>query len=246
MKSKVVVVTGASSGIGEACAKLLAQQGHKIVMCARREERLKEIASSIREKGGEAVYLKADVASIMQMEETAQAALKEFGRIDVWINNAGLMPVSEIIKDKVEEWDRMVDVNIKGVLYGIHACLKIMREQEEGHIINMGSVAGHVSNPASAVYSATKFAVRALSDALRKEEAQAKSGIRVTLIAPGAVDTELLSTITDPDALKSTGEFYASTAICAQDVAKCVDFAINMPPDACVDELILRPTLQVH
>ena len=246
MKSKVVVVTGASSGIGEACAKLLAQQGHKIVMCARREERLKEIASSIREKGGEAVYLKADVASIMQMEETAQAALKEFGRIDVWINNAGLMPVSEIIKDKVEEWDRMVDVNIKGVLYGIHACLKIMREQEEGHIINMGSVAGHVSNPASAVYSATKFAVRALSDALRKEEAQAKSGVRVTLIAPGAVDTELLSTITDPDALKSTGEFYASTAICAQDVAKCVDFAINMPPDACVDELILRPTLQVH
>ncbi|MBR4399740.1 MAG: SDR family oxidoreductase [Aeriscardovia sp.] len=179
MKSKVVVVTGASSGIGEACAKLLAQQGHKIVMCARREERLKEIASSIREKGGEAVYLKADVTSIMQMEETAQAALKEFGRIDVWINNAGLMPVSEIIKDKVEEWDRMVDVNIKGVLYGIHACLKVMREQKEGHIINMGSVAGHVSNPASAVYSATKFAVRALSDALRKEEAQAKSGVRV-------------------------------------------------------------------
>lgn len=246
MKSKVVVITGASSGIGEACAKLLAEKGHKIVMCARREERLKEIASSIREKGGEAIHLKADVTDILQMEEVAQAALTEFGRIDVWVNNAGLMPVSEIIKDKVDEWDRMVDVNIKGVLYGTHACLKIMREQKEGHIINMGSVAGHVSNPGSAVYSATKFAVRALSDALRKEEAQAKSGVRITLIAPGAIDTELLSTITDPDALQSTGSFYASTAIPALDVAKCVDFAIDMPPEACVDEVILRSTLQVH
>ena len=237
MKSKVVVITGASSGIGEACAKLLAEKGHKIVMCARREERLKEIASSIREKGGEAIHLKADVTDILQMEEVSQAALTEFGRIDVWVNNAGLMPVSEIIKDKVDEWDRMVDVNIKGVLYGTHACLKIM---------NMGSVAGHVSNPGSAVYSATKFAVRALSDALRKEEAQAKSGVRITLIAPGAIDTELLSTITDPDALQSTGSFYASTAIPALDVAKCVDFAIDMPPEACVDEVILRSTLQVH
>ena len=246
MKSKVVVVTGASSGIGEETARLLAQKGHRLVLCARREDRLSKVAASIRDEGGQAIFLKADVTSIMQMEEVAQAAMAEFGRIDVWVNNAGLMPVSEIIKDKVDEWDRMVDVNVKGVLYGIHACLKIMREQGEGHIINMGSVAGHVSNPASAVYSATKFAVRALSDALRKEEAQAKSGVRVTLIAPGAVDTELLSTITDPDARRDDEQFYASTAIPASDVAKCVDFAIDMPPEACVDELIIRPTLQVH
>lgn len=161
-QSKVIIITGASSGIGEAAARLLAQTGAKLVLAARRTERLQTIVSEIVQEGGDAVYLQTDVTSAEEMEKLARFALQQFGRIDVLVNNAGVMPASMLQELKVHEWDQMIDVNIKGVLYGIAAVLPVMREQQSGHIINLSSVAGYSVSPSSAVYSATKYAVRAI------------------------------------------------------------------------------------
>ncbi|MCM3697943.1 SDR family oxidoreductase [Paenibacillus macerans] len=240
--SKVVIITGASSGIGEATAKLLAANGAKVVLAARREERLRQIAGEIRQAGGEASSFQADVASSEDMKKLAQFAIERYGRVDVLVNNAGIMPVSRLSELRVEDWDRMIDVNVKGVLYGIAAVLPIMREQKSGHIINVSSVVGYVVSPTSAVYSATKFAVRAIAEGLRQEESP-ESGIRSTIIAPGMVETELLNTVTSPDA-KQMGDMVRSMSIPPGRIAKAIAYAIGQPDDTSVNEIVVRPTAQ--
>lgn len=241
IQDKVVIITGASSGIGEATAKELAAKGAKLVLAARREERLKKLQADIQKNGGQALYKVTDVTSYEQMEALAEYALKEFGKIDVLINNAGVMPHSFLFKKKIADWNKMIDVNIKGVLYGIAAVLPSMRERKEGHIINLSSVAGHVVGAGSTVYAATKHAVRAISEGLRKEELA--NNIRTTIISPGAVNTELTNSITDMDLKPGIDEIYKG-AIDAQSIARAIAFAIEQPSDVAVNEMIIRPTHQ--
>ncbi len=243
-ESKVIVITGASSGIGEASARLLAKQGNKVVLAARREERLKKIVSDIVSEGGIAIYQLTDVSKIDEQELLAKKTLDTYGRIDVWINNAGIMPLSFMSEDKVEDWDRCIDVNLKGVLYGIHACLKIMRKQKHGHIINIGSLSSHQTGLTCAVYAATKFGVRAISETLREEEAYVKSGIRVTMISPGMIATELPQSLTTPEGRKGMQAAYDVLAIPADSVAQSIALAINMPESTSINEIIIRPTDQ--
>lgn len=240
IKNKVVVITGASSGIGEATAKLIAQNGAKVVLAARREDRLLAIVDDIIRDGGEAVSVTADVVSAEDMLNLAQTALQKYGRIDVWVNNAGIMPNSRLNELRVDEWDRMIDVNVKGVLYGIAAALPIMREQQSGHVINLSSTAGYEVAPTSAVYSATKFAVRAITEGLRLEESAA-SGIRSTLIAPGLTRTELLDSITSPE-VQMMAKHIGDKGISPYSIARAIAFAINEPDDTLVSEIMVRPT----
>lgn len=242
IESKVVVLTGASSGIGKATAKLLAQQGAKVVLAARREDRLKEIVGEIVQAGGEASPFKADVVSPEDMKKLAEFALTKYGRIDVLVNNAGIMPVSRLNELRVHEWDQMIDVNIKGVLYGIAAVLPSMRERQSGHIINVASVAGHTVSPASAVYSATKFAVRAITEGLRQEES-ASSRIRATVISPGITETELMNTVTSPE-VQAMAAHLKDMSIPPERIAGAIAYAIDMPEDTGVNEIVIRPTLQ--
>lgn len=241
---KVIVITGASSGIGESTAKLLAQQGNSVVLGARRESRLQEIVKDITDKGGSACYKVCDVTDLEQVKALAKAALDTYGRIDVWMNNAGLMPRSELIKGRVAEWDQMIDVNLKGTLYGIDAVLPTMRQQKSGQIINIASVAGHAISIGSSVYSATKFAVRAISEGLRQEEAAAKSNIRVTVISPGAIATELTDHVKDPETKRNLDKFYQDYAIDVDRVASAIAYAINAPADTTMNEIVIRPTSQ--
>ncbi|AUI78097.1 SDR family oxidoreductase [Lactiplantibacillus pentosus] len=245
MSKKVIVITGASSGIGEATAKLLASQGNQLVLGARREARLQEITQAIENAGGEATYAVTDVTDLDSVKQLAKKAVDTYGRIDVWMNNAGLMPQSVLAEGKVTDWNRMIDVNEKGVLYGINAALGIMREQQSGHFINTSSIAGHIVGPGSAVYSATKQAVLAISEGLRQEEAQAGSNIRVTVVSPGAIATELTNSITDEEVKKGTEQFYDLFAISPERVAESIAFAINAPADASINEIIIRPSKQV-
>ncbi|WP_419883481.1 SDR family oxidoreductase [Peribacillus sp. B-H-3] len=241
IQGKVVIITGASSGIGEAAAKELASRGSKLVLAARREDRLKKLQEEIQGIGGQAIYKVTDVTSHEQMEELAQIALDEFGKIDVMINNAGLMPLSPVFEKKIKEWDTMIDVNIKGVLYGIAAVLPFMRERKEGHIINISSVAGHLIGPAGSVYSGTKFAVRAITEGLRKEEAV--NNIRTTIISPGAVATELPETISGAELKSGIDDFY-KVAIPAESIARAISYTIEEPSDVAINEMIIRPTIQ--
>lgn len=245
MTKKVIVITGASSGIGEATAKLLAKQGNQLVLGARRESRLQDIVKAIKNAGGEATYAVTDVTDLSSVKKLAQQAIDTYGQIDVWMNNAGLMPQSVLAEGKVEDWNRMIDINEKGVLYGINAALGIMREQKSGHFINTSSIAGHIVGPGSAVYSATKQAVLAISEGLRQEEAQAGSNIRVTVVSPGAIATELTNSITDENVKKGTEQFYDQFAISPDRVAESIAFAINAPADASINEIIIRPSKQV-
>jgi len=242
---KVIVITGASSGIGESTAKLLANQGDEVVLGARREKRLQKIVVDIENDGGSAIYQVTDVTDLKQVQALAQLALDEYGHIDVWINNAGLMPRSEFIKGRVEEWDKMIDVNLKGTLYGINAVLPTMRSQHSGQIINISSVAGHATSIGSGVYSATKFGVRAISEALRKEEATAKSNVRVTVVSPGAIATELTDHVKDPETKLALDKFYDDYAVSADRIAQTIAFAINTPADTTMNEIVIRPTAQV-
>ncbi|MCH4009810.1 SDR family oxidoreductase [Companilactobacillus sp.] len=241
---KVIVITGASSGIGENTAKLLASQGNELVLGARRENRLKEIVKDIEDAGGSAIYQVTDVTVLTDVQQLADAAIEKYGRIDVWMNNAGLMPRSELIKGRVDEWDKMIDVNIKGTLYGIDAVLPMMRKQKFGQIINIASVAGHAVSIGSSVYSATKFAVRAISEGLRKEEAAAKSNIRITVISPGAIATELTDHVKDPETKANLDKFYADYAVSADRVASAIAYAIDAPADTAMNEIVIRPTSQ--
>ncbi|MBN3926592.1 SDR family oxidoreductase [Nostoc sp. NMS4] len=240
IQNKVIIITGASSGLGEATAKRLAASGAKLMLAARREDRLKELVAAIAKSGGTANYQVTDVADRAQVEALAQKTLSTYSRIDVLINNAGLMPLSPLDQVKVDEWDRMIDINIKGVLYGIAAVLPIMRQQKSGHIINLSSVAGHKVFPGSAVYCATKYAVRAISEGLRLES---NGEIRSTNISPGAVATELTTTITDKNTAAGINQLYA-IAIDADAIARAIAYAIEQPSDVDVNEMIIRPTRQ--
>jgi NADP-dependent 3-hydroxy acid dehydrogenase YdfG len=240
VKGKVVAITGASSGIGEAAARLLAAAGAKVVLGARRADRLESIAGDIRKNKGDVEVQAIDVSKREDLALFVQKAQDRFGRLDVLISNAGLMPLSPLDDLKVDEWDRMIDVNIKGVLYGIAAALPVFRKQGSGHFINISSVAGHRVGPTTAVYSGTKFAVRAISEGLRQE---AGDKIRVTIISPGAVESELAETISNP-AVKKRIEDYRKMAIPAEAIASAMAYAIGQPDNVDVNEILIRPTAQ--
>ena len=242
IKEKVVVITGASSGLGEATARLLSAEGASVVLGARREQRLRSLADEVTTKGGKATAMVTDVTKREQVQKLVDTAVQTYGRIDVIINNAGLMPQSLLEQLKVDEWERMIDVNIKGVLYGIAAALPYMQKQKAGHIINVSSVAGHKIGPGSSVYAATKHAVRALSEGLRQEVKP--YNIRTTVVSPGAVATELPNTITDAAVGARIKNFYADMAIPADSFARCVAFAISQPDDVDINEILFRPTRQ--
>jgi NADP-dependent 3-hydroxy acid dehydrogenase YdfG len=239
---KVVVITGASSGLGEATARLLAAQGATVVLGARRVDRINAVANELTASGGQALAIPTDVTDRNQVKKLVDAAVETYGRIDVIINNAGLMPSSPLERLKIDDWDRMIDVNIKGVLYGIAAALPYMKEQKAGHIINVSSVAGHKVRAGGAVYAATKHAVRALSEGLRLEVKP--YNMRTTVISPGAVATELPTSATEPDVAEGFHKFYEEYAIPADSFARAVAFAISEPDDVDVNEILFRPTRQ--
>jgi NADP-dependent 3-hydroxy acid dehydrogenase YdfG len=242
IQGKVVVITGASSGLGEATARLLSAEGASVALGARRIDRLQSLAKELIGKGGKALAKATDVTDCDEVKTLVDAALQTFGRIDVMINNAGLMPQSLLGRLKIDEWNRMIDVNLKGVLYGIAAALPHMTQQKSGHFINVSSVAGHRVGPGFAVYAATKHAVRALSEGLRQEVKP--YNIRTTVISPGAVATELPNSVSDPDAGARLRKFYAEVAIPAASFARAVAFAISQPEEVDVNEILFRPTRQ--
>ena len=242
IEGKVVVITGASSGLGEATARHLSAQGASIVLGARRADRIQSLADDLTASGGKALALTTDVTHCDQVKRLVDAAVQAYGRIDVMINNAGLMPQSPLERLRIDEWEQMIDVNIKGVLYGIAAALPYMKEQKAGHIVNVSSVAGHKVRAGGAVYAATKHAVRALSEGLRQEVKP--YNIRTTVISPGAVATELPNSITEPDVAENFHKFYESFAIPADSFARAVAFAIGQPEDVDVNEILFRPTRQ--
>lgn len=241
IKEKVVVVTGASSGIGEAIARHLSSLGAKVVLGARRIDHLKKITESIKIKGGEAIYKDLDVTSPENVADFAAYAIEKFGTIDVWVNNAGLMPLSMINSYKIDEWHRMIDVNLKGVLHGIAAALPVFEAKDNGQFVNITSVADRWVGPTSTVYSATKFAIRAISDGLRQE---VNRNIRVTLVAPGATESELPNTISDPELKKLAIQKFRTELLPAEAIAKAVAYAIAQPSDVDVNEMVVRPTAQ--
>ena len=244
LKDKVAIITGASSGIGEATAHRLAESGARVVLAARRVERLEALAADIERREGTALVAPTDVTDERSVQRLARTALDAFGRIDILINNAGIMPLSPISKLRVEEWDRMIDVNIKGVLYCIAATLPTMLEQGSGHIINVSSVAGRRPFPSGTVYSATKFAVRAISQGLRLELSPI-NGIRVTDIEPGVVATELTHHITDNETANRFQEMWAEkTPLESIDIAETILFVLSRPDHVNVNEILVRPTDQ--
>lgn len=236
-ESKVILITGASSGIGEGTARLLSAQGHRLVIGARRTERLEELAGSLQAAGGTVLYRALDVTSAQDMDAFARFALESFGRIDVLINNAGVMPLSPLNALKLDEWDRMIDVNVRGVLHGIAAVLPTMERQGVGQIVNISSIGGHAVSPTAAVYCATKFAVRAISDGLRQETDK----IRVTVVSPGVVESELADTISD-DVARSAMREFRRIAITPDAIARAIAYAVEQPADVDVSEIIVRPT----
>ncbi|MGL5942054.1 MAG: SDR family oxidoreductase [Waterburya sp.] len=237
IENKVIAITGASSGIGEATAKLLAQKGAKVVLGARRTEKLEKIVEEIRVLGGTAEFKAVDVVNREEMKDFIYFAKDKFGRIDVIFNNAGVMPLSPLNRLKVEEWDTMIDVNIRGVLNGIAAGLPIMEAQGGGQFINTASIGAHLVVPTGAVYCATKYAVWAISEGLRQES----KTIRVTTISPGVVETELGSDITD-DSAKSALQEFRQTALTPDAIAQAVLYALSQADNVDVNEVIVRLT----
>lgn len=244
MGNKIAIITGASSGIGEQTAIDLAHNNITVMLAARRKERLRHLRDKIVEYGGNVSYQVADVTSYEQMKSLADETINQFGKIDILINNAGIMPVSLFNKLKVDEWNSMIDVNIKGVLHGIAAVLPYMEERNKGHIINVSSVAGHEVSPPRTLYSATKFAVRIITEGLRKELLP-EQNIRTTLISPGAVTTNLLENITDKHVIKMIEkEGSVANALHTEQVSSAILYAINQPASVSVNEIIVRPTAQ--
>ncbi|MBM6594228.1 SDR family oxidoreductase [Microvirga pudoricolor] len=240
-ESKIVVITGASSGIGEAVALELSKAGHTIVVGARRTERLQDLVSRIEASGGVARAHPLDVTSRGDLVRVVNATLDEFGRIDVMVNNAGVMPLSPLKALKVDEWDQMIDVNIKGVLNGIAAVLPAMEARGSGHIVNVASIGAHRVSPTAAVYCATKYAVWAISDGLRQETDR----LRVTVISPGVVTSELAETISDETAREAMRDF-RKNAIDPAAIGRAIRYAIEQPPEVDVSEIVVRPVASPH
>jgi NADP-dependent 3-hydroxy acid dehydrogenase YdfG len=242
ISGKVIVITGASSGLGEATARYLSQRGATVVLGARRIERLQTLVDEITRAGGKASALATDVTDPAQVQALVDNAVERYGRIDVILNNAGIMPHSPLERRKIDDWSRTIDINIKGVLYGIAAALPHMQRQKAGHIINVSSVAGHKVGKNNAVYAATKTAVRVLTEGLRQEVKP--WNLRTTIISPGAVATELPNSVTEADVAKGIGAFYEEYAIPAESFARAVAFAIGQPDDVDINEILFRPTRQ--
>ena len=240
IQGKVVLITGASSGIGEGTARLLAARGAHVVLGARRVDRLEALAAELTAAGGSVRVRALDVTDRADVQDFADFATAEFGRVDVIVNNAGVMPLSAIEALKVDEWDRMIDVNIRGVLHGIAAVLPGMQAQGFGQVINISSIGGLAVSPTAAVYCATKFAVRAISDGLRQES----DTIRVTVVCPGVVESELADSISDPTAREGM-KAYRRIAIQPDAIARAVAYAIEQPADVDVNEIVVRPTATV-
>ncbi|WP_447044238.1 SDR family oxidoreductase [Vreelandella sp. H-I2] len=236
IKGKVILITGASSGIGEATARLLADQGASVVLGARRIDRLEKLVADINATGGKAIARAVDVTRREDLQVFADYALEKFGRIDVIVNNAGVMPLSPVAALKVDEWDRMIDVNIRGVLHGIAAVLPTMQHQGSGHVISISSIGGLYVVPTGAVYCATKYAVRAISDGLRQEH----SDIRVTCVYPGVVESELANTITDASAAEAMRHF-RQIALKPQAIANAIAHAVGQPADVDTTDIVVRP-----
>ncbi|MDQ0011569.1 NADP-dependent 3-hydroxy acid dehydrogenase YdfG [Luteibacter jiangsuensis] len=239
--SKVILITGASSGIGEATARHLARQGHRILLGARRIERLQALAEELAREPGRIAYRALDVTRFDQMQAFADFAESTFGPVDVIVNNAGVMPLSPLNALKLGEWNRMIDVNVRGVLHGIAAVLPGMEARRRGHVINVSSIGGHAVSPTAAVYCATKYAVRAISDGLRQET----DCIRVTVVSPGVVESELADTISD-EAARDAMKAYRRIAIQPDAIARAIGYAIEQPDEVDVNELIVRPTASPH
>jgi NADP-dependent 3-hydroxy acid dehydrogenase YdfG len=237
IEGKVIAITGASSGIGEATAALLAERGAKVVIGARRMDRLEKLKSAITTNGGAVRARAVDVAKRADVQSFIDFAKAEFGRVDVLVNNAGVMPLSPMAELKTDEWDRMIDVNIRGVLNGIAAVLPGMKAQGSGQIINVASVGAHVVVPTGAVYCATKYAVWAISDGLRQENPD----LRVTTISPGVVATELGNDISDPGTKSFLTEL-RKAALTPDAIARAIAYAVEQPDDVAVNEVIVRPT----
>ncbi|TBX45682.1 SDR family oxidoreductase [Lactiplantibacillus paraplantarum] len=244
VENKVIVITGASSGIGEASAKLLASHGAKVVLGARRESQLQEIVNDIKANGGQAVFRVTDVTNPADLTALVDLAKTEFGAIDVIFNNAGIMPTSPISALKTNEWNAMIDVNLKGVLNGVAAVMPDFTAQKHGQIITTSSVAGLKSFAGSGVYGATKFAVRNLMEVIRMESVQEHTNIRTTSLYPAAINTELLHTITDTSSKQGMNKLYAAVGITPDAVARVVDFAVAQPDEVNVNEFTIYPTKQ--
>ena len=238
IEGKVIAITGASSGIGEATARELARLGATVVLGARRADRIDALAAGITAAGGKAIAVQTDVTDIEAVRRLAQHALDAFGQIDVFVNNAGVMPLSPLDQLKVDEWNTMIDVNIRGVLHGIAAALPQFTQAKRGQFVNLSSIGGRTSFATAAVYCGTKFAVQAISEALRQEVG---GGIRVTIVAPGVVESELADTISDPATLAYMKDF-RSVALTPDAIGRAVAFAIEQPADVDVSEIIVRPT----
>ena len=238
---KVIAITGASSGIGKATALLLAERGAKLVLGARRSDRLEALAKQIVAAGGEAAYAPIDVKHRADVSNLVTLACKRFGKLDVLINNAGIGPVSLLDELRVADWDEMIDVNIKGVLHGIAAALPVFRKQGFGQFVNIASTAGLITRPTMAVYSATKFAVRVISEGLRQE---AGDKLRVTIITPGFVQTDFVNSMTNLEIKAQMAGAMETMAISPDAIARAIAFAIEQPADVDVGEIVVRPTAQ--
>lgn len=245
LDSKVVVITGASSGIGEATAEALAEEGATVVVAARREERLSELVERLNGDRGKALAVECDVTDEEQAHALIQRAKDEFGQVDILVNNAGVMQLSKIEKGLSDEWRTMFDVNVMGLLYTTDAAVQVMKEQGSGHLVNVSSVAGRKSGPLRGAYSGTKFAVNAISEALRQELIE--DNIRVTVVEPGAVETELPDHITDEEAREGIQSVYGLDDILqAEDIANAIAYCVSQPERVSVNEILIRPTQQAN
>jgi NADP-dependent 3-hydroxy acid dehydrogenase YdfG len=240
ISSKVVLITVASSGIGEATARHLEANGYAVFLGARRTDRITSLAREIREAGGNALYQQLDVTDLDSVQSFVASAHEHYGRVDVLINNAGVMPLSLMEELRIDEWNQMIDVNLRGVLYGVAAVMPIMRKQGAGHIINVASVSAHRVDPTAAVYCATKFAVRALSEGLRQES----RNLRVTVVSPGFTRSELADRISDEQVRAGVRAMMDQASIPASVIAEAICYAISQPENVDVNEIIVRPTAQ--
>jgi NADP-dependent 3-hydroxy acid dehydrogenase YdfG len=243
LENKTIIITGASSGIGESTAKKLAQNGANVVLMARSEDKLVSLKEAIEKEGGKALVATGDVTKSEDFKQVVSKAVDTYGKVDGLINNAGLMPLSYVEKLKTDEWDKMVDVNIKGVLNGVSAVLPQLKKQNGGDIINISSMAANRYFPGGAVYCATKSAVKMFSEGLRQELAP-KYGINVTSIEPGAVDTNLTSTITDDDIKEEIKEMQKMTTLESEDIANAIYYALSQPDRVNINDVYIVPSEQ--